>query len=419
MLPGGGGRRGSGGRPGGGVRRRIAAVAAASAAILGPRRIARRPRGAVDVAAPATIDGPSADVVSLGGVDARAGRRRARSSTSRTSAASRTSSSSLETAGAWAAGVEVDAASAAAASAPSVAVGRGGRVAVVWIAAARSTAPSARPARGVHAPQRDRRRERPSPRSAWRSAERPTSPTRRPATVGVARLDRTPRPASRSLGAPGSATRDHAAPREPDAGGRRRRDGRRRLDAGAGDGATHVFVARASRRRAEPGPRRCDRRELDGVAGGAADSAAVGVEFDSSDAWVAFRETFGGLSRADRRRSCWATSCARRARRPLARRPTARRGIAPALAVDGNGAGPARERDWPRAAASPSRRSARRRSPSLDARRSRARGDTVAPAPLAAPLGETAAAWSPTRRRPERSTRCLLDGGAAARPVRR
>jgi hypothetical protein len=63
------------------------------------------------------------------------------------------------------------------------------------------------------------------------------------------------------------------------------------------DGSTHVFVRRASASGPSPVLDDATAAMLDGLAGGSADSPSLGVAYDSSDAWLAFRETLGGHSR--------------------------------------------------------------------------------------------------------------------------
>jgi hypothetical protein len=78
---------------------------------------------------------------------------------------------------------------------------------------------------------------------------------------------------------------------------------------------------------------------LGGVAGGSADSPSVGVAYDSSYAWVAFREAFGAVSRVvvagllgdELRPPVFADSLGAGAATSSA--------LAPSLAVNGNGAG--------------------------------------------------------------------------------
>jgi hypothetical protein len=105
------------------------------------------------------------------------------------------------------------------------------------------------------------------------------------------------------------------------------------------DHTTRVFVRRASA--AGPSPVLDDATvaSLGGAAGASADSPAVGVAYDSSHAWVAFRETVGGVSRVivdqllgdELRRPVFADSL------PAAPGPLS--AATPALAVNGNNQG--------------------------------------------------------------------------------
>ncbi|HLW96429.1 MAG TPA: hypothetical protein VKS25_13710, partial [Solirubrobacteraceae bacterium] len=204
---------------------------------------------------------------------------------------------SLEQAGVWAAPVQVDPGVAAGASSAAIAAAGGGSVVVAWIAggtlygavhaagAAAFSLPqplgaaSGQPALGIGISG-----------TAYLAYAAPDTGG---SDVDVARLDRT----STSFVSLGALTAAPAA-----------LSGSPVLTVAADatavvawtqavDGATHVMVRRASG--AGPSPVLDDATvaNLGGVAGGAADSPQVGVEFDSSDAWVAFRETFGGSSR--------------------------------------------------------------------------------------------------------------------------
>ena len=59
-----------------------------------------------------------------------------------------------------------------------------------------------------------------------------------------------------------------------------------------GDGVSHVFARRAVRSRLSAAPREVSLGAFEGRPGGAADSPSVGIEYDSSYAWIAFRQTF-------------------------------------------------------------------------------------------------------------------------------
>jgi hypothetical protein len=73
-----------------------------------------------------------------------------------------------------------------------------------------------------------------------------------------------------------------------------------------GDGVSHVFARRVIRERLGSVPREVSVGALEGRPGGSADSPGVGIEYDSSYAWVVFRQDFvdGGVvtSRALARR---------------------------------------------------------------------------------------------------------------------
>ncbi|HEX4033448.1 MAG TPA: PKD domain-containing protein [Solirubrobacteraceae bacterium] len=204
---------------------------------------------------------------------------------------------SLEHGGSWAPGVQVDPGVAAGASAASVAAGADGRVAVAWIAG--GTLYDAVDAGGTAAFT--------APQPLGAAAGQPAlgigisgtaylayaAPDTGGSDVDVARLDRS----ATSFVALGALTAAPAA-----------LSGSPVLTVAADatavvawtqavGGVTHVMIRRASG--AGPSPVLDDATvpSLGGVAGGAADSPQVGVEFDSSNAWVAFRETFGTSSR--------------------------------------------------------------------------------------------------------------------------
>jgi hypothetical protein len=69
-----------------------------------------------------------------------------------------------------------------------------------------------------------------------------------------------------------------------------------------GDGVGHVYVRRVIRTRLSDVPREAGVATIDGFPGGSADSAEVDVEDDSSYAWVVFRQDIGGVSRILSRR---------------------------------------------------------------------------------------------------------------------
>ena len=64
-----------------------------------------------------------------------------------------------------------------------------------------------------------------------------------------------------------------------------------------GDGIGHVYVRRVVRTQLSQVPREAGVTNIDGFAGGSADSSQVDVEDDSSYAWVVFRQDIGGVSR--------------------------------------------------------------------------------------------------------------------------
>jgi len=250
---------------------------------------------------PATIDGPSAAIVALDGVvlapdgsGALVYRKVLGDGTH--------VFVSVEAAGAWAAPVQVDMGVDADASAAAVAVASGGRVAVTWVAggtlygALRASAASAfsspqaiAPATGVPALGMG---------VSGTAYVAYASPDAGGSDIDVARLDRTstsftplaapltssPVVLAASGGGPAITVAADATAVVAWA-------------AQQADGSTHVWIRRASG--AGPSPVLDDATvpSLDGLAGGSADSPVLGVQYDSSVAWLAFRETFGGFSR--------------------------------------------------------------------------------------------------------------------------
>jgi hypothetical protein len=285
---------------------------------------------------PVTVDGPSAAITAVDGVSLAADGSGAVVYRKTVDGAAHVFVS-LEHDGAWTPPVQVDPGVAAAASAASVAAAGGGRVVVAWIAggtlygavqaagAAAFTQPqplgaaSGQPALGIGI--------------SGTAYVAYAAPDTGGSDVDVARLDRT----STSFVALGALTAAPAA-----------LSGSPALTVAADatavvawtqavEGVTHVMVRRASD--AGPSPVLDDATvaSLDGVAGGAADSPQVGVEFDSSDAWVAFRETFGASSRL-----IVDELLGDELRPPLAADSlgsAAGTATAPSLAVGGNGAG--------------------------------------------------------------------------------
>ncbi len=320
-----------------GRRARLGAAAIALGALAAPAA------AHAALAAPVTIDGPGA-VVALDGVALAQDGSGAVVYRKDAGAAAHVFVS-LESSGAWAAPVQLDAAIAAGASASAVAVAAGGRVAAVWIAggtlygavhAAGSsgfTAPqqiaaaSGRPALGM------------SPSgTAYVAFAAPAAGGA--SDVDVARLDRSSTSFA-ALDAPMTAAPVTLA----DAGGPSIAVS---ADATAvvawaqqqPDGSTHVLVRRASAAGPSPVTDDATVTTLDGTMGGDADSPAVGVAWDSSDAWVAFRESFGATSRVvvtellgdELRTPAFADSLGAGGTPPAS-------ALAPSLAVNGNDAG--------------------------------------------------------------------------------
>jgi len=291
--------------------------------------------------APATIDGPTTGVLALGGVSLAQDGGGAVVYTRLVAGVAHVFVS-VERAGAWEAPLELDAAGAPAASTPSVAVANGGRVAVVWVSA--GTLYGAVEAAGTQA---FRAPQPIAPASGAPALGMGISGTAYVAYAGpaanvidAARLDRTSStfavlPAAMSA-APIALPATGAGPAITAAA-----DGTGVVawTQVAPDGTTHVMVRRVSA--AGPSPVLDDATvpSLGGLAGGPADSPSLGVTYDSSSAWVAFRETLGGVSRVivDRllgdelRPPVLADS--------LAPAPGASSASTPSLAVNGNGQG--------------------------------------------------------------------------------
>jgi PKD domain len=264
--------------------------------------LALAPAGArAAVGQPATIDGPSAAIVALDGVAVAPDGSGALVYRKVVGDGAHVFVS-VEGAGAWAAPVQLDTGIEAAATAAAVAVASGGRVAVTWVAggtlygAVRASAAAAF-----------------SPPQAIASATGVpalgmgvsgttyvayASPDAGGSDIDVARLDRlattfvplaaplTPSPAVLAQAGGGPVITVAADATAVVA-----------WAAQEADGSTHVWVRRASG--AGPSPVLDDATvpSLDGLAGGSADSPALGVQYDSSVAWLAFGETFGGFSR--------------------------------------------------------------------------------------------------------------------------
>jgi hypothetical protein len=274
------------------VRRGVAALAAVFA--LAPAAAAS---GAAVVAPAVTIDGPSSAVIGLGGV-ALAPDGGGAVVYGKVAGGAAHVFASVETAGAWAPPVQLDGGLAGPASAPRIAAGSGGRLAAVWVsggtlyAAVRAAGATAfgspqaiAPASGVPALGMG------ASGTAYVAFESAAANE-----VDLARLDRSSTqftllaplsaPAVALAGAPVIAVAADATAIAA-------------WTQTMGDGSTHVFERRASA--AGPSPVLNDLTallpSLSGVAGGSADSPQVGVAYDSSNGQVAFRETFGGISR--------------------------------------------------------------------------------------------------------------------------
>ena len=316
-------------------RARLGAIVVANA-------LAAAPAAAATVAPPVTIDGPSAAIVSLDGLAlAQDGGgalvyRKLAGGVPHVFAA-------LEHAGVWGAPEQLDSTLAGGASASAVAVSNGGRVAVVWISGG-TLYGEVQPAGavGFSAPQAIAAASG-TPALAMGVSGTAyvafVAPAGTASNVDVARLDRSSTSFALLSGALNTAPITLASAGGPTIAVS--------ADATAvvawaqlqADGSTHVFVRRASV--AGPSPVLDDATvaTLGGVAGGSADSPAVGVAYDSSSAWVAFRETFGAFTRVvvtkllgdELRTPVFADSLG-----PAAATSSA---LAPSLAINGNGAG--------------------------------------------------------------------------------
>ena len=273
------------------MRRGLAALACA--ALLATAAAA----SAASVVAPAVvIDGPSAAVVSVGDV-ALAGDGSGAVVYTKVVGGVPHVFVSLEAAGTWAPAAQVDAGVVTGASAPAVAVADGGRIAVVWVsggmlygavhaaAATSFTAPQAiAPASGT-----------PALGMGISGTAYLAYPSAGGNEVDLARLDRTATTFAVFAG-PQSATPVTlvGAPVIAVAADGTAIVAWTQVLAG---GSTHVLERRASAAGPSPVLNDLTLPTLDGLAGGSADSPQVGVAFDSSNGWVAFRETLGGTSR--------------------------------------------------------------------------------------------------------------------------
>jgi hypothetical protein len=276
-----------------GRRARLGAIAVASALAAAP------PAGAA-VAPPVTIDGPSPAIVSLDAVAlAQDGSgavvyRKISGGVAHLFAA-------RETAGAWGVPAQVDGGLTAGASASAAAVSNGGRLAVVWISGGTLYgAVHAAGGSGFSAPQAIAAATGTPALGMGVSGTAYVAylaPAGSASNVEVARLDRISTSFAVLSGALNAAPFTPASTGGPSiavSADATAVVAWAQPQAGAG---THVFVRRASG--AGPSPVLDDATvaTLGGVAGGSADSPAVGVAYDSSYAWVAFREAFGAVSR--------------------------------------------------------------------------------------------------------------------------
>jgi hypothetical protein len=104
------------------------------------------------------------------------------------------------------------------------------------------------------------------------------------------------------------------------------------------DGRTHVYERRIFGTAPSAYPAEASVDSLAGTAGGPADSADLDVEYDSSFAWVVFREVIGGHSRALARRLAGLTFDPPVALDALPT-PSGEGGVAPRIAMTGTGQG--------------------------------------------------------------------------------
>jgi hypothetical protein len=310
--------------------------------IVAVSALAMAPAVQAAVAPPLVIDGPSSAIVSLDGV--------ALAQDGSGAVVYRKLSggvphvfASLESAGAWGAPAQLDGAIAAGASASAVAVSDGGRVAVVWISGGMLYGAVHAAGAGAFSAPAAIAAATGTPALAMGVSGTAyvafLAPAGTAANVDVARLDR----GSTSFAVLAGAL--NAAPITlPAAGGPRIAVS---ADATAvvawaqpaPDASTHVFVRRASA--AGPSPVLDDATvaTLGGVAGGSADTPVVGIAYDSSYAWVAFRETFGADSRVVVTRLLGDELSAPVFADSLGAAPAASSALAPSLAIEGNGPG--------------------------------------------------------------------------------
>ena len=312
------------------------------AAIVVANLLAAAPAAAAVLAPAVTIDGPSSAIVSVDGLAlAQDGSgavvyRKLTGGVAHVFAA-------LEHAGAWGPPAQLDGTLAGGASTSAVAASNGGRVTVVWISGGMlygEVHPAG--ASGFSAPQPIAAASG-TPALAMGVSGTAyvafVAPAGTQSNVDVARLDRSATSFTLLSGALNTAPITL-----PSAGGPTVAVS---ADATAvvawaalqSDGSTHVFVRRASAAGPSPVIDDATVATLGGVGGGSADSPAVGIAYDSSSAWVAFRETFGAFTRVvvtqllgdELRTPAFADSLG-----PGAATSSA---LAPSLAINGDGAG--------------------------------------------------------------------------------
>jgi hypothetical protein len=278
-------------------RRRVALIAVT---VAGATAFATPCAARAALAPPVTIDGPSASIVSLCGVALAADGSGAVAYRKLTGGVPQTYFS-LERAGVWGPPAQLDATITGGSSSCALAAADGGRVAAVWIAGGTLYgAVHAAGASGFSAPQ-----------AIGQATGTPAlgmgisgtayvaylAPDSGATDLDVARLDRTSTRfvvLSGALNAAPMTLAGAGGPAITVAADATAVVAWAQLEA---DGSTHVFVRRASGAGPSPVLDDATAATLDGLVGGSADSPVVGVEYDSSDAWIAFRETFGAFSR--------------------------------------------------------------------------------------------------------------------------
>jgi len=277
------------------VRRALAAAAVAALALLAH---APGAAAAATLAPPVTIAGPSSDVVALGNVALAQDGGGAVAYVASVAGVDHVFVS-VETAGAWGAPVQLDTDSAVPASAPVVAVADDGRVAAAWIAGGELYgAVEAAGTAAFSAPQAI------APASGQPALGMGVSGTAYVAYVGGAgdeidaawlyRTATTFTVLAGSLSATPIALAPGGGPTITVAADA---TGVVAWTQQAAGGATAVYERRVSAAGPSPVLNDLTLASLDGEAGGSADSPTLGVAWNSSDAWAAFRETIGGVSR--------------------------------------------------------------------------------------------------------------------------